>query len=43
MHAAVASMYELCHIFQHIVERFDNASFTQHEFVIKWYESLFHV
>ena len=36
-------MNKLSHIFKHIVDGFDNASFAEHNLVVKWHQTLFHV
>lgn len=34
MDASVTCMDKLCHVFEHIVDRSDNASFAQHNFIL---------
>ena len=41
--ASVPCVYQLCHIFEHIVKRFDDAALAQHDFVINGHEPVLHV
>lgn len=43
MYAAMAGMHELGYILEHIVYGFYDAPFAQHDLVIEWHQTLFHV
>ena len=39
----VASMNNLCHILEHIVDGLDNTSFTEHYFVVHIHSAVLHI
>lgn len=43
MYAAMAGMHELGDILEHNVYGFYDAPFAQHDLVMEWHQTLFHV